>query len=288
MIKSCYFNQLSNLFSPTFINLILENRYSSNLLNLLKRSGYIDNIKPNMTLKDLFEDVYLFLIDNYRCEYVYKNAIANKLLLGRHSLKTSTLISELRVNSSKADIVILNGTSSVYEIKTELDTLNRLPSQMNDYKKMFDKIYVVTNEKFFEKLNNSLESEIGIICLSDKYTLLEKKKATSNKQNTDPSCIFKSLRKYEYTNIIKRKFGYIPNVPNTKIYCECLKLFCSLEPSVAHDEMVIELKKRNNKNKNEELINVVPHSLKMLCLDYRLSASKISSLEEAFKQPLLY
>lgn len=288
MVKSCYFNELSSLFSPTFMNLIIENKYKDKLFSILKRSGYIESLNFDISLEDLYENLYSFLLKHYRCEYIYKNVIANKILLGRHSLRTATLISELRANSSKADVVILNGTSCVYEIKTELDSLNRLPSQLDDYSKIFDKIYVVTHEKFLGILEESLNCNIGIICLSEKYQLSEKRPAMSNKQNVDPVCIFNSLRKSEYTNIIRRKFGYIPNVPNTKIYDECLKLFCTLESSVAHDEMVTELKNRNKKNRNEELIKSIPHSLKFLCLDDRLISTKTAHLKEAFSAPALY
>lgn len=47
------------------------------------------------------------------------NVIANKILLGKHSLNTSHMLSEFRVGYNKADVVIINGTSSVYEIKSE-------------------------------------------------------------------------------------------------------------------------------------------------------------------------
>jgi len=288
MVESCYFNELSSLFSPTFMNLIIENKYKDKLLSILNRSGYIESLNLNISLEDLYENLYSFLLKHYRCEYIYKNVIANKILLGRHSLRTATLISELRANSSKADVVILNGTSCVYEIKTELDSLNRLPSQLEDYKKIFDKIYVVTHEKFLGVLEENLNDDIGIICLSEKYQLSEKRQAESNKKNTDPASIFNSLRKSEYTNIIKRKFAYIPDVPNTKIYEECFKLFCELEPSIAHDEMVIELKNRNKRNRNEELIKSIPHSLKYLCLDDRLVSTKTLYLQKVFAAPALY
>lgn len=288
MVESYNFSELSNLFSPPFIKLILKNDYREKLFEILETSGFIKNINPEITLQNLYEQAYKSLLKNYRCEYIYKNAIANKILLGRHSINTSTLISELRVNNSKADVVILNGTSCVYEIKTELDSLNRLPSQLNDYRQMFDKIYIVTHEKFLKNLDGIIDDRIGLICLSKDYCLSEKRAAISNKINVDPKCIFNSLRRQEYTNIITRIFGYIPDVPNTEIYNECLKLFLTLDPSIAHDEMVKELKKRNKKNRNKEIINSIPTSIKFLCLDDRLNSSNITKLNQILNVPALY
>lgn len=56
-------------------------------------------------------------------------------------------MSEFWVDMSKADSVVLNGTSTVYEIKTEFDNLSRLPQQLTDYSKVFDHINVVTHER---------------------------------------------------------------------------------------------------------------------------------------------
>ena len=58
---------------------------------------------------------------------------------GEHIPQNSTLINEFRVCNSKADIAIINGKSTVYEIKSKYDSLDRLESQIADYKKVFDK-----------------------------------------------------------------------------------------------------------------------------------------------------
>lgn len=103
------------------------------------------------TLGDLLKASYEYLSRNYRNEYIYKNAIANKILLGVHSINTSYMLQEFRVGRSKVDTVILNGTSNVYEIKSELDTLERLERQISDYKRAFDKVHVITSEDQLKK-----------------------------------------------------------------------------------------------------------------------------------------
>ena len=64
-----------------------------------------------------------------------------------HSVNTTTALTEVAIAKSKADFVLINGKAVVYEIKTELDNLERLCSQIDDYYKAFDHVAVVTYEK---------------------------------------------------------------------------------------------------------------------------------------------
>ena len=75
----------------------------------------------------------------------------------KHSQK-ATLLTELNVGKSKADLVVINGTTTVYEIKTELDSTARLEGQLSDYIQVFDRVNVITCEskvKNIEKIINS-------------------------------------------------------------------------------------------------------------------------------------
>ena len=87
-------------------------------------------LSPNRSsLKSLLDDLYQLLLAHYRCEYVYKNSVATSLFLNGHNPKDAYLTSEFRSAQSRADVVILNGTSTIYEIKTEYDSLeNSRPS----------------------------------------------------------------------------------------------------------------------------------------------------------------
>ena len=261
-IKKENISILSRLFSPQLMKDIVHKGKSSLLGEIIEYSK-VDKILPkNASLNSLFQVTYDILLKQYRNEYVYKNALTNKILLGRHSLNTSFMINELHVGACKADSVIINGTSNVYEIKSEYDSFERLERQLKAYKKVFDKIQVVTSESQANKLEKTLESEIGILVLSKKGTLSNKRLATSRKQKISPEAIFNVLRNNEYKRVVKKHFGFIPDVPNTKSYEECLKLFIQIPPQAAHDYMVTELRKRGNCKVLKEFINSVPESLK--------------------------
>lgn len=127
MIDTRYYKQRAQLLSPSIIREIASTGTSDLLKSVLEHSG--DERRVGDTLAELFEGIYAFLRRYYRSEHNYKNALANKTLktlLARHSLTTSTLLTEFSTGESKADLVIINGSSSVYEVKTELDSVRHV------------------------------------------------------------------------------------------------------------------------------------------------------------------
>jgi hypothetical protein len=274
IIDSRYLNQLSSLFNISYI-IEFEKRYSK-IEYLLRNSGLNILLTPESKIKDVFNLLYNILKSNYRCEYIYKNEITNQILLKKHDLNKSYVLSEFRTGKSIADIVILNDTSSVYEIKTELDSLEKLKYQLDSYKKVFDKIYIVTHERNLDKIQSNIDDYIGLIILSNKTKIEILKEPKSNKKNVSPDIIFDSFRKPEYLYITQREFGYIPDFPNTKIFLECKKLFITLTPEKAHNLMVKALMSRNINENQKYFLNKIPYSLKHLYITKKLSKNSIN------------
>ncbi|MFH2029620.1 MAG: sce7726 family protein [Bacteroidota bacterium] len=53
---------------------------------------------------------------------------------------------------SRIDVAVINGVIHGYEIKSEEDTLKRLPIQMSFYNKSLEKITVATNPVHLNKI----------------------------------------------------------------------------------------------------------------------------------------
>ena len=85
-----------------------------------------------------------------RNEYVYKAALTHRVLMDKHSLRTACMLSEFRVGECKADIAILNGTTTVFEIKSERDLLMRFERQIDAYRRVFASVYVIAGENHVE------------------------------------------------------------------------------------------------------------------------------------------
>ncbi|MED4448781.1 MAG: sce7726 family protein [Bacillota bacterium] len=216
-----------------------------------------------MENKQLVTELYEYLKKKYRNEYYYKNTLLNKLLLGRHSLNTTTALTEVPVKKSKADFILINGKAIVYEIKTGLDTFDRLENQINDYYKAFNHVCVVTCESNYNKLQDILgESTVGICVLTDRNTISTRKEPIENNSNLDHSTMFKILRKQEFEDVLLDHYGYLPKTLQVKYYKECFKLFSEIEINTVYKSFVKVLKKRNEIEVEE--YNRVPYELKFL------------------------
>ncbi|MBV5279597.1 MAG: sce7726 family protein [Campylobacteraceae bacterium] len=277
---------LSYLFTPSVLSEFFHNRQSSRLVNLFNEFNMLDRIYKNSTLKDFFEDAYEQLLKSYRNEYVFKNAIAQKILIGRHSIKSSSLFTEMRVETSKADVVIFNGTSHVYEIKTDLDNFERLESQIKNYKKVFEYVNVVSVESKINDIKSLVDDTVGIIVLTDKYTLKTVRKPQSGLHCLDKEVIFSLLRKNEYLTIIKKINGAVPAVANTKIYSACKDLFIQLPIEIIHKEVLKTLKERKNHKNLVDTIKDFPGSLKIAILEANLSPKQQVDFLELLNQKI--
>ncbi|SGZ08238.1 sce7726 family protein [Moritella viscosa] len=229
------------------------------------------------TLVEIYDEAYKLLCTHYPNEYVLKNTIANNILIGTHSMNTASMLSELRIGTNRADCVIINGISTCYEIKTQFDSLKRLPEQLKAYTSAFDKTIVVTHEKHLDALYKIHEEMpiFGIKVANKKGRLSDKVIAPLN-TNFDTSFMFHSLRLEEYTNIAKTILGNLPEMPNTKIFQFCKDLFCSLP---AHDANKLFKENLKYYRKNDHnFINMLPKSMKNIGISYNLSSKSKNNI----------
>ena len=165
-------------------NLILNRFFTQNVFLDMLRSSSSNNVTYGAVIKrfindpenlengTLISEIYHFMSKSYRNEYFYQNTLLNKLLLGRHSINTTTALTQIPISKSKADFILINGKAVVYEIKTELDTFDRLETQLRDYYKGFNHVCVVTSEGQYERARTILDdTPVGIYVLTSKNTI---------------------------------------------------------------------------------------------------------------------
>ena len=233
---------------------------------------------------DTFEFLYKQLLRKYRNEYVYKNTLFNKLVLGTHCLNTTSAIVELPIVDSIADFILFNGKAVVYEIKTELDSLERLEGQLANYYKAFDLVNVVISERHYESVMQRLvDSPVGIIVLTSKMTLSVKKKPIRFNRDLDKSVWFSILRKYEFEAIVKNYYGYLPETTDFEYYSACKKLFVDIDMPTLYKAFITCLKKRNLHKYNDSQMKLLPSSLRALVYFSKFSKSEYSQLAHFFK-----
>ncbi len=278
-------NKMSNLnrvFTRNMLRHFMDGKTDNVYATVVKRYICNPNQKKN---RQLISEIYCELKNNYRNEYFYKNTLLNKLLLGVHSVNTTTALTEVPIAKSKADFVLINGKAVVYEIKTELDNLERLSSQIDDYYKAFDHVAVVTFEKNLlqlQKVLDSIDKPVGIYVLRKNGKLGTIQKPQRYIEDLNKEVIFKLLRKNEYENIITHYYGYLPEVTQFKYYTACKQLFLEIPLEESYLYVLKNLKKRMQLEKQEFV--KVPYELKFLAYFMELKYEDYQKLEIFLEQ----
>lgn len=253
---------INRLFSQNTLKDMTVNQNSSILNSCICKHK---NDFSGLDNKAAISYLYKYSGKEYRNEYFYKNTLLNKLLIGRHSLNTTTALTELNIGNSKADFVLINGKAVVYEIKTELDNLDRLDNQIQDYYKAFDHVCIVTSKKHLNKVMEKYNStRVGICVLTDRETISTKKEAIENRESLEHNSIFKMLRKKEFETVLSKFYGFLPKTNQFVYYKECLKLFERIPMEYVYKEVLILLKKRVKISSQEKFLNEIPYELKTL------------------------
>ncbi|WP_451974114.1 sce7726 family protein [Azospirillum endophyticum] len=233
-------------------------------------------------MSDVFEAAFSILRKgNYRSEYVYRAALTKKILMGTHSLKTATVLNEFRVGESKADIAILNGTATVYEIKSERDSLIRLEKQIESYRKVFPKVFVIAGGNHVDAILSLELPDVGVLRLSQRHQISTLRDATVCYAHICPIAIFESIRANEAKLILEQIGTPVPDVPNTALHFELRKLFEALSPEQAHLGMVRALKKTRNSMTLSNLVDKLPPSLRAAALSIPLRKADHERLIQA-------
>ncbi len=255
--------------------------------SLLEQTDLVSHADPHATVGDAFDSAFNILkVAGQRDEYIYRTAISQKVLMGTHSLRTASMLNEFRIDSSKADLVILNGTSTAYEIKSERDSLARLAKQVDDYKKVFAKVNVIASEGHIEGVMETVPDDVGVMCLSKRYRIATLREAVEYPARICPVTVFESLRIGESIAILQAMGVAIPEVPNTQRHTTMRDLFATLDPMALHVEMVRTLKRTRNLAPLGDFIDRLPKSLQAAALSISVRRSDHPKLIDAIETPL--
>ncbi|MFX4209309.1 sce7726 family protein [Aliarcobacter butzleri] len=163
-----YIPQFTRLFSKKVVKDLLS-KEKSEILNRVILNSKI-NFDNETTYFNIFERIYNLFINRYPYEYVYKNELLVQLLKKEYKTK-HTFLQEVPIYNNIVDILVVNGKTTAYEIKTEFDSFYRLDSQLKSYLKVFDRVFVITSEKFQNKiiefLDNNEFNNVGVQIFSN-------------------------------------------------------------------------------------------------------------------------
>lgn len=130
-----------------------------------KKIKYALSKTPETLLLDLQKNTFsnqfvnYLLMNYYICERVVKYHFIKHLKNSMHDI----VAFEMSIGDSRIDICRINGKLCAYEIKTEYDNYDRLSSQMSDYFKSFEKVYIIVPNQKFDDVQKHIPRKCGII-----------------------------------------------------------------------------------------------------------------------------
>ncbi|BBL25139.1 hypothetical protein CT3_25940 [Comamonas terrigena NBRC 13299] len=181
--------------------------------------------------------------------------------------------------------MILNGTATVYEIKSERDSLSRLSKQLEMYRKVFAKVYVIAAERFVEEILRESDPHIGVLKLSSRFQVQTVREAICGAEKICGVTLLDSLRTAEAIDVLERLGLAVPVVPNTLLRAELRKIFVQLDPSELHEAAVQVLKVHRSLSGLQDLVTALPSSLTAAALTIPLAAGERETLAAAVDAP---
>ncbi|MHB1730425.1 MAG: sce7726 family protein [Leptospirillum sp.] len=271
MRNATQLSALSRLFSSSVFREMAKMGRSPLFARLFAETALPQNMQARETVSSAFETAFAVLrMSGIRDEYVYRAALTHKILLGRHSLNTASMLTEFRAGVCKADLAILNGTSTVYEIKSDRDSLSRLANQIMNYRKVFAKIYVIAGEAHVQDVIDGVPGNIGVMSLSGRNQIHTVREADERPDLVCPVTIFESLRVNEARTILRNLRVTVPDLPNIELRSAMRECFRRQSPTDVHNQMVRTLKRTRNLAPLKSLIDQLPESLKPAALSIQV------------------
>ena len=147
-------------------------------------------------------------MNNPTCDRVIRDRLLEDLRSDKNNLK---VINELDINNSRADIAVIDKKYFCgYEIKSDVDSLKRLPMQIMIYNYIFDKITIVVGKSKLLKAINTIPDYWGIILAKEgnsDINLIQIRFPELNK-NINKNWLSKKLWKSDIVGILKAKNLY--------------------------------------------------------------------------------
>lgn len=151
------------------------------------------------------------LLNDTLFQYYNGEEIHKYKLFAQHMNKRNIVGAfEMKVNNSRVDFLTINGSTTSFEIKSELDNLTKLSKQMADYILAFEYNNLVVDERHIDRVLEMLPENFGLWSYKNgKYKKLIKAELNNK---IDAELQLKLLTKKELITSFPEQQGIIKNI----------------------------------------------------------------------------
>jgi len=269
------------LFSSRVLKDLANGRLSAELLGVLSALKVEGRLADSPSLSSIYEQAFKFCLKHQRVEYFYKNAVVQKLVLGRSSLNVTAAYLEVRIAEAKLDVLLARDHTSAYEIKTDYDELVRLPSQLSAYQRACRCVSVVTSDRYASAVERLSGREVGVYVLTDRYqlrTIRAPEQLDASLVNTDMLGLLRQKELIEWLRVCGRDGE---SIPNTRLFQEALLASSEIDPVYLNSFVAGCLLERSAAKRR--LVAGLPASLAASALAQDLTRAQIERLIALFE-----
>lgn len=276
---------LRRIFSSRVLKDLASNKLPAELAEVIELLVSESQISTNTSLSELYESAFRYCFRHQRVEYFYKNAVIEKLVLGRRSLNTVAGYVEVRIADAKLDVLLSSKQLTAYEIKTDFDELARLPTQLRAYQRACREVSVVTGDRYASVVERIIPPEVGLLVLTDRYQLRVLRPATVCDGGLSPQDMLALLRRKELLSLLREMGVDADVIPNTRTYQEAVAASKTMCPVAINSYVATTLLERSASKRS--LVRGMPTSLAACSLAQDLTGTQIERLIKLFEMDVI-
>lgn len=193
-----------------------------------------------------YKYLYKVLLKHYANEYIYKNEFINRFLYPGYVGRQCYTYSELNLGGVIADLASFNGHAIGYEIKTELDSPERLCRQMEHYRKVFNEVYLVIPEDKCDLYTTAVDPRVGIITYNSTHRAFGVLRSSEQRPGPDADKLMEILLTKEYQAIVRAYYGAeaLKESTDFTLFEDCRHLMHNIPPEMLNEFFITALKNR--------------------------------------------
>ena len=149
-----------------------------------------------------------------RSKPVTRDVDIRKALLANLEVKYSDsshdlIVEEFGCKTARADVAVINGFLHAYEIKSDSDSLDRLPSQIDAYQGVFEYVTLICGRRLLERARTTIPKWWGLqkAEFRDGSVLIHELRTAKPNPNQNPFAVARMLWKTEALAVLRR-FGH--------------------------------------------------------------------------------
>jgi hypothetical protein len=247
-IATYHLNQLrdySTLFSRAEMSRWIKSDWSGLRTKIERYDGTL--LHSSYSYLSYLKKVYRIIERFYPNEYVYKNEFISRWLLEEIGTDQSILFNEFRLGKAVADLAMFNGVSRVFEIKTLLDKESRLGNQLDQYRKLFNEIYLIIPEQKYAQYKK-LDTTAGIIIYDKSTSGFSCVRAATKQNDIEADILMEVLHTHEYISIVEQYYGERPTFNDFNKFRVCKQLIQQIPNDLLSKLFVATMKQRRINN----------------------------------------